>query len=85
MPELDAAYPNWLKFILNGGGEPKHLDCDACDVCPRQPSQKKPVSPVFSSWQDYISFKAEHMCSQHGPLGANTVLMHVPEWIDKYL
>ncbi len=79
---VQMAYPNWLDFISTGGG-PKQLEYE-CELCPRETWNKIP-SKVFASWQDYVSNKWEHMCCEHGPLGANCALTNVPNWILTYV
>ncbi len=80
-PRLDIGYPEWLQFISGGGPKPFKYECE---LCPRH-VKRNAVPQQFTSWQDYVGSNWQHMCEEHGPLGANSALTEVPRWIQNYI
>ena len=81
--ELAVTCPKWIEVICSGFG-PKLFKFD-CELCPESTKKQNVAPKQFSSWQDYVSCNWQHMCDEHGALGANSAFKEVPNWIQNYI
>ncbi len=86
VPELDVQCSKWVE-LLSGGAEllvTKNSRFEEQANCKLCASRKKDLNYLFPNWKAFISSKWDHMCEHHGPLGANTMLIAQPNYIQDY-
>jgi hypothetical protein len=56
-----------------------------CKLCPFKKFDDKLKKDMCSSWQEYVGFKWNHLCTEHGALGANVAFEHTRTWIEEFI